>query len=60
MPRKGKKKVQAMEDDSNVEVVTRVENIYEYTKPLTGVDPESRCGQVYKMIKDHTIPGACL
>ena len=40
MPRKGKKKVQAMEDDPEVEVITRVEIIYEYTKASTSIEPE--------------------
>ena len=60
MPRKGKKKFQDMEDDLDVEVIMNVENIYEDTKPLTGTDPEFRWGQIYQMIKDHTIPGAGL
>ena len=60
MPRKVKKKVQAMEDDPEVEVFTKVEIIYKDTKPLTGVDPKFIWGKIYQMIKDHTIPGVGL
>ena len=49
-----------MEDDPEVEVITKVEIIYEDTKPMTGVDPEFIWGQVYKLIKEHTIPGTGL
>ena len=44
MPQKGKKKVQAMEDDLEVEVITRVEIIYKETKVVTGSEPEYRWG----------------
>ena len=44
MPRKRKKKVQAVEDDPEVEVITRVEIIYEDTKASTGIEPEYRWG----------------
>ena len=40
MPRKGKKKVQAVEDDPEVEVIMRVEIVYEDIKPVTGANLE--------------------
>ena len=40
MPWKGKKKAQATEDDPEVQVITRVETIYEYTKVVIGSEPE--------------------
>ena len=55
MPRKGGKKVQAMEDDPELEVIMRVEVIYEDTKAFTGVEPEFRWGHIYQMIKDRNI-----
>ena len=58
MPQKGKKKAQATEDDPEVEVITRVEIIYEYTKVVTGSDPEYIWGQIYQMIKDRSVPYA--
>ena len=44
MPKKGKKQVHATEDDLEVEIITKVEIIYEHTKPFTGVQPEFRWG----------------
>ena len=44
MPRKGKKKAQAVEDDPEVEVITRVEIIYEDTKLVTRAYRELRWG----------------
>ena len=38
----------------------KVEIIYEDTKPVTGVDPEFRRGQVYQMIKYHIVLGTGL
>ena len=49
-----------MEDDPEVEIITKVDIIYEDTKPVTGVDLEFRWGQVYQMIKDHTVPRTSL
>ena len=50
MPRKQKKKSQASEEEPEVEVITRVEVIYEDTKAITGVEPECKWGEVYRMI----------
>ena len=52
MAHKGKNKVQYMEDDLEVEFITRVEIIYEDTKDFTGIEPEFWWGQIYQMIKD--------
>ena len=48
--------MQATEEDLEVEVIMRVEIIYEYTKVVTGSEPEYRWGQIYQNIKDQTIP----
>ena len=40
MPRKQKKKEQATEEELEVEIITRVEVIYEDTKAIIGIDPE--------------------
>ena len=50
MPRKQKKKAQAVEEELKVEIVTKVEVIYEDTKAITGVEPEYKWGEVYIMI----------
>ena len=50
MPRKQKKKAQAAEEEPEVEVITRVEVIYENTKANTRVEPEYKWEEVYRMI----------
>ena len=52
MPRKQKKKAQAAEEEPKVEVVTKVEVIYEETKVTTGVELEYKWGKVYRMISN--------
>ena len=39
MPKKGKKKAQATGDDPDVDIVSKIEMIYEDTKSITGVEP---------------------
>ena len=51
MPRKGKKKVQATEEDPEVEVIMRVEMIYEYTKVVTSNEAKYIWGKMYRLIK---------
>ena len=60
MPKKGKKKAQVVEDDPEVKIIMKVEIIYEDTKPMTRDDLEFKWGQVYQMIKYHTVRGAGL
>ena len=50
MLHKKKKKAQAAEEEPEVEIVTKVEVIYEYTKSTTGVDLEYKWGEVYRMM----------
>ena len=53
MPKKGgRKKAKVHEDDSDLEVLPRMETIYEDTKVVIGVEPEFKWGQIYHMIKD--------
>ena len=47
---KQKKKAQTAEVEPEVEVITRVEVIYEDTKAITGFEPEYKWGEVYRMI----------
>ena len=60
MPRKQKKKAQAAEEDPEVEVITKVEVIYEDTKAIIGVEPEYKWGEVYRMISNQSVPDAGL
>ena len=49
-----------MGDDSDIEILPRMEIIYEDMKVVTGVEPKFKLGQTYEMIKDQTIPDAGL
>ena len=40
MPKKGKKKVQATDEEPEIDVINRVEVIYEDTKVVTGIEPK--------------------
>ena len=44
MPWKKKKNAQVAEEEPEVEVITKVEVIYEDTKAITGVEPEYKWG----------------
>ena len=41
-----------------MEVITKVEVIYEDTKNITGVEPEYKWGEVYRMISSQSVPDA--
>ena len=47
---KDKKKDPMVEGEPEVEIITKVEYIYEYTKASTGVEPDYKWGEIYKMI----------
>ena len=50
MSKREKKKAPVVEEDPNVEVVTKIEYIYEDTKCITGLEPEYQWGEIYKLI----------
>ena len=56
MKRKQKKKSQVDEEETEVEVITRVEVIHEDTKATIGVEPEYKWGEVYRMISSQSVP----
>ena len=56
MPHKQKKKAQEAEEEPEVEVITKVEVIYEDTKAITGVEPEYKWGEVYRMTSSQSVP----
>ena len=58
MSRKQKKKDQAAEEEPEVEVITKVEVIYEDTKAITRVEPEYKWGEVYRMTSKRSVPDA--
>ena len=60
MPNKGKNKSKVSEEDSDLEIMPRIEIIYEDTKYIIEVEPEFKWGQIYPMIKDQKVPDAGL
>ena len=50
MPKRQKKKSQVAKEDPEVEVITRLEIIYEDTKSTTGVEPNYKWGEIFRMI----------
>ena len=61
MPKKGgKKKSKVTKEDSNLEVLPRMEIIYEDTKAITGAEQEFQWGQIYHMIKNENVSDAGL
>ena len=58
MPWKQKKKAQAAEEEPEVEIVAKVEVIYEDTKSTTWVEPEYKWGEVYRMIPNQSVLNA--
>ena len=44
MPKKGKKKSKAAKENLDLEIIPRIEIIYEDTKAVTEVEPEFKCG----------------
>ena len=50
MYKRQKKKDPIVEDEPEVEIVTRVEYTYEDTKCIVGIEPEYKWGEVYILI----------
>ena len=51
-----KKKASAVEEEPEVEVITRVEYTYEDTKFMIGVEPEYQWGGIYRLITRREVP----
>ena len=56
MSKRQKKKAPAVEEEPDVEVITRVEYIYEDTKCIIGVEPEYQWGEIYRWITYREVP----
>ena len=41
-----------------MEIVTKVEYIYEDTRATTGVEPNYKWGEIDRMISNHNVPNA--
>ena len=50
MSKRQKKKAPVVEEEPDVEVITRVEFIYEDTKCIIGVELEYQWGEIYRLI----------
>ena len=50
MSKRQKKKAPVVEEEYEVEIVTRVEYTYEDTKCIVGIEPEYKWGEVYRLI----------
>ena len=44
------------EEDPEVEIITKVEFIYEDTKATTGVEPDYKWGEIFRMISSQNVP----
>ena len=56
MPKRQKKKSQVAEEDPEIEIITKVEFIYEDTKVTTGVEPDYKWGEIFRMISNQNVP----
>ena len=56
IPKKGKKKAKVAEEESDLEIMPRVEIVYEDTKSVIGAEPKFKWGRIYPMLQDQKIP----
>ena len=48
--------MQAADEDPEIEIITRVEVIYEDTKVVMSIEPKYKWGEIYRMITNRSIP----
>ena len=58
MSKRQKKKALVVKGEPDVEMVTKVEYIYEDTRATTGVEPDYKWGEIYRMISNQDVPDA--
>ena len=58
MSKRQKKKDPVAEGEPEVEIITKVEYIYEDTKATTRVELDYKRGQIYRMIANQNVPDA--
>ena len=56
MSKRQKKKAPVVEEEPEVEVVTKTEYIYEDMKCISGVEPEYQWGEIYRLITRREVP----
>ena len=55
MSKRQKKKDPIAEGEPDVEIITKVEYIYEDTRATTGVEPDYKWGEIYRMISNQDV-----
>ena len=58
MSKRQKKKAPVAEGEPDVEIITKVEYIYEDTRAATGVEPDYKWGEIYRMISNQDVSDA--
>ena len=58
MSKRKNKKALIVEGELDVDIITKVEYIYEDTRATTGVDPYYKWGEIYRMISNQDVPDA--
>ena len=58
MSKRQKKKDPMVEGEPEVEIITKIEFIYEDAKATTGVEPDYKWGEIYRMIANQNVPDA--
>ena len=58
MSKRQKKKAPVVEGEPDVEIITKVEYIYEDTRATTRVEPDYKWGEIYRMISNQEVPDA--
>ena len=56
MSKRKKKKSPVVDEEPEVEVMTKTEYIYEDTRCTTGVEPEYKWGEIYRLTSHHEVP----
>ena len=56
MPKRQKRKAPIAEGEPEVEIITKVEYIYEDTRATTGVEPDYKWGEIYRLISNQEVP----
>ena len=56
MSKRQKKKAPVAEGEPDVEIITKVEYIYEDTRATTGIEPDYKWGDIYQMISNQEVP----
>ena len=56
MSKRQKKKAPVVEGEPEVEIITKVEYVYEDTRATIGVEPDYKWGKIYRLISNQEMP----